>query len=230
MSKQTLIKIKDITKTYGTKVKTAVLKDINLEIEKGSFNWIVGASGSGKTTLLNIISGLDASTSGKVEIEGVDLVSLTPNERARFRANNLGFIFQFHYLLPEYNALDNILMPLRIQNKKIDKAVKQRALDLMKEVGIDHVHDHYPNQMSGGEQQRTAVARAIIGGPLLILADEPTGNLDSSSAEAVYQLLRALHQTYKTTFIVITHDKINPAKGDRLLTLKDGVLIKDVIY
>lgn len=225
-----LIRIEHVTKTYGTKIKTDVLKDINLTFEKGSFNWIIGASGSGKTTLLNIISGLDTATSGKVKIDGIELSTLNIKERAHFRSTHLGFIFQFHYLLPEFTALQNILMPLRIQKKKIDQSVKDQALELMNEVGISHVSHHYPNQMSGGEQQRTAVTRAIIGQPLLILADEPTGNLDSHSAESVYQLLRKLHQTYKTTFIIITHDKITPEKGDRLLTLKDGTLIKDVIY
>lgn len=225
-----LISVEHVTKTYGTKIKTDVLKDINLSIEKGSFNWIVGASGSGKTTLLNLISGLDTATSGVIKIDGVELNALNSNERANFRSKHLGFIFQFHYLLPEFNALQNVLMPLRIQKRKITDEVKQHALNLMKEVGIDHVAHHYPNQMSGGEQQRTAVARAIIGEPILILADEPTGNLDSASAQAVYQLLRKLHETYKTTFIIITHDRITPQTGDRMLTLKDGVLIKDVIY
>ncbi len=225
-----LIHIENVTKIYGKKIKTTVLKDINLTFEKGSFNWIIGASGSGKTTLLNIISGLDTATSGTVKIDGTELSKLNSNQRAHFRSTHLGFIFQFHYLLPEFSAIQNVLMPLRIQKKKINQTIKEKALNLMNEVGIGHVANHFPNQMSGGEQQRTAVARAIIGKPILILADEPTGNLDSHSAQSVYQLLRNLHDTYKTTFIIITHDKITPIKGDRLLTLKDGTLIKDVIY
>lgn len=225
-----IIEIRGLHKTYGTKIKTEVLKNINLKIKKGSFNWIVGASGSGKTTLLNLISGLDSPTLGSVEVNGEVISNLNEKQLAKFRAHNLGFVFQFHYLLPEFNALENVLMPLRIQKRRITKEVKESALDLLKVVGINHLAKHYPKEMSGGEQQRVAIARAIIGDPELVIADEPTGNLDSKTANQAYDLIRHLHKKFNKTFIIVTHDKINPQKGDRMITIKDGMIEKDVIY
>lgn len=225
-----IIIVENLTKTYGTKVKTDVLKKVNLKIKTGSFNWIVGSSGSGKTTLLNLISGLDSATSGNIFINNNLITNMNDKEKALFRSKYLGFIFQFHYLLPEFTALENVLMPLRIQKQKINKNTKQKAIDLLQLVGLGHVYNHYPKEMSGGEQQRTAIARAIIGNPKLIIADEPTGNLDSNNAKQVYDLIRKLHKDYKMTFIIVTHDNINPEKGDRLITLKDGLIISDEVY
>lgn len=230
MNNNKIIVVKDVVKTYGTNVKTDVLKNVSFELEEGSFNWIVGASGSGKTTLLNIISGLDSLTSGEVYVDGKLISSLSEKESAKFRAFHLGFIFQFHYLLPEFSALENVLMPLRIQKKKITKEVEQKAIDLLTSIGLGGVYKHYPKEMSGGEQQRTAIARAIIGNPRLVIADEPTGNLDSNSAEQVYKIIRQLHEEHKITFIIVTHDKIIPQKNDRIFTLKDGEVIKDEIF
>ena len=156
--------------------------------------------------------------------------TLNDRQLAKFRANNLGFVFQFHYLLPEFNALENVLMPLRIQKKKITKKVKKEALELLNTVGLSHVYKHYPKEMSGGEQQRVAIARAIIGDPELVIADEPTGNLDSNTAKQVYDLIRELHEKYNKTFIIVTHDRIDPKKGDRTITISDGKIIKDVVY
>lgn len=226
----TLIKIENITKVYGSKVKTNVLKGINLEIKENSINWIVGASGSGKTTLLNIISGLDTQTSGKIYFKNNDISNLSEKEKALFRSKNLGFVFQFHYLLPEYTALENVLMPLRIQKIKITDYYKNYAIELLNSVGLNHVYNHYPKEMSGGEQQRTAIIRAVIANPELIIADEPTGNLDSDSANQVYNIIRTLHKKHNKTFIIVTHDKINPLKDERIITLKDGEIIKDVTY
>lgn len=225
-----IIEIKDITKVYGTKVKTSVLKGINLNIKEGSFNWITGSSGSGKTTLLNIISGLDDPTSGDVYINGVKMSELSENSKADFRAKNLGFVFQFHYLLPEFRAIENVLIPLRIQKTKITKEVKLNAIDLMTSIGLENVYNNYPREMSGGEQQRTAIARAIISNPSLVIADEPTGNLDSKTASEVYMVIRALHKRFNMTFIIVTHDEIKPEKGDRLINISDGKISKDIIY
>lgn len=224
-----IIKVENLTKTYGTKVKVDVLKGVNLEIKEGSFNWIIGSSGSGKTTLLNLISGIDKASKGNVFIDGKLITSMKEKERAKFRSESLGFVFQFHYLLPEFNALENVLMPLRIQGKRINRKTKNEALDLMKIVGIDHVYKNFPNEMSGGEAQRTAIARAIISKPKLVIADEPTGNLDSKNAEGVYNLIRSLHNDLNMTFIVVTHDLIKPYVGDRIITLSDGNIISDEI-
>lgn len=224
-----IIKVENLTKTYGTKVKVDVLKGVNLEIKEGSFNWIIGSSGSGKTTLLNLISGIDKASKGNVFIDGKLITSMKEKERAKFRSESLGFVFQFHYLLPEFNALENVLMPLRIQGKRINRKTKNEALDLMKIVGIDHVYKNFPNEMSGGEAQRTAIARAIISKPKLVIADEPTGNLDSKNAEGVYNLIRSLHNDLNMTFIVVTHDLIKPYVGDRIITLSDGNISSDEI-
>lgn len=230
MSKKNVIVVENLTKTYGTKTKTDVLKQVNLRIEEGSFNWIVGSSGSGKTTLLNLISGLDDATSGNIYINDSLITNMKEKEKALFRSKHLGFIFQFHYLLPEFTALENVLMPLRIQKQRINKQTKQKAIDLLASIGLGHVYDHFPKEMSGGEQQRTAIARAIIANPKLVIADEPTGNLDSTNANHVYDVIRKLHTEYKMTFIIVTHDSINPSKGDRQITLKDGVIVEDKIY
>lgn len=229
MSKD-LIVVKGLTKSYGKKVKTDVLKKVDLTIKEHSLTWIVGASGSGKTTLLNLITGLDEASAGEVYISDKLITKMNEKERANFRSHHLGFVFQFHYLLPEFNALENILLPLRIQKKRVGKTEREEALKLMETVGISHVYNHYPKEMSGGEQQRTAIARAIMGKPKLIIADEPTGNLDSASAEQVYSLIRELHTNLQTTFIIVTHANIKPLKGDRIITLKDGEIIKDVLY
>lgn len=219
-----IIELKKIVKTYHGH---DVVKSIDLSIEKGSFNWIVGHSGSGKTTLLNMMSGLDTPSSGTILINGVDVSTLSEKEKAVFRSVTLGFVFQFHYLLPELTAYENVLIPLQIQKKKITKDIKKNVLDLLASVGVSHVLKQYPKSLSGGEQQRVAVARAIVHEPLLIMADEPTGNLDSKSAESVYEVMRYLHQNKHTTFIIVTHDRIRLEKGDRVITLKDGSIIKD---
>lgn len=224
---ENIIKVENLTKSYGSKVKVDVLKKINLNIKKGSFNWIIGASGSGKTTLLNLISGIDEATSGEIYIDGKLITAMKEKERAKFRAESLGFVFQFHYLLPEFNALENVLMPIRINKKRVTSKVRDQAIELMKSLGLAHVYKNYPNEMSGGEAQRTAIARAIISKPKLVIADEPTGNLDSKNAEAIYELIRQLHQDLKMTFIVVTHDAITPIAGDRIITLSDGNIIDD---
>lgn len=226
----TIIEVKNVYKTYGTKVKTDVLKDVNLKIKEKSFNWLIGASGSGKTTLLNLISGLDDVTKGEIFINGKAITSMKEKEKSKFRAHNLGFVFQFHYLIPEFTALENVLIPLEIQGVKITKEVKDEAILLMESMGLGHVYTHYPKEMSGGEQQRTAIARAIFAKPTVVIADEPTGNLDSKAADSVYEIIRKLHKDYGITFIVVTHDKIDPQKGERIITIHDGEIVEDKVF
>jgi lipoprotein-releasing system ATP-binding protein len=223
-----VISLKNVNKIYGTEVKTQVLTDVNLEVEKKSFNSIIGVSGSGKSTLLNIIGTLDRPTSGEVTLNGVRTDSLKKNELATLRNQTIGFVFQFHYLLPEFTALENVLMPARIKSGKIAPETHERALELMNLMGLDSVKDNMATKMSGGQQQRTSIARALINNPQIILADEPTGNLDSESTEMVYDIMRDINEQYKTTFIIITHDRKIAQKADRIIEIKDGKINLDV--
>jgi lipoprotein-releasing system ATP-binding protein len=222
------IEVKSVNKIYGTAYKTQVLYDINLAIKEESFVSIIGQSGSGKSTLLNIIGTLDYPTDGEVLINGVSTKKMKKNQLTDLRSETLGFIFQFHYLLPEFTAYENVIMPIRIQGKKITKEVTERAYELMDLMGILAVKDNPANNMSGGQQQRTAIARALMANPKIILADEPTGNLDSDSTEQVYELLRKINRKYHTTFIVITHDRRIAEKADRIIEIKDGKINMDI--
>lgn len=224
-----IIELHNINKIYGQKVQTQVLYDINIEIEQGAFVSIIGQSGSGKSTLLNMIGSLDYPTSGKVLIDGKNTQTMNKNQLAKLRNETIGFIFQFHYLLPEFSALENVLMPYRISNRKVTHAVKERALSLLQTVELqDKVH-YKINMLSGGQQQRVAIARALMNNAKLILADEPTGNLDSVSTENIYQLLRDINKKYQTTFIIITHDRKIAQKADRIIEIADGKVILDVV-
>lgn len=222
------IEIKHVDKIYGSTVKTQVLYDINLKFEKESFNSIIGQSGSGKSTLLNIIGTLDKPTNGDVIIDGISTSSMNKNQLSTLRGEKLGFIFQFHYLLPEFTALENVLMPIRVNKKSITKEVLDRANELMDLVGLHDVKHNLANNMSGGQQQRTAIARALMNQPDIILADEPTGNLDSDTTEKIYELLRKINTQYKTTFIIITHDRRIAEKADRIIEIKDGRVNVDI--
>ena len=223
-----VIKVKNVDKIYGKVVKTQVLFDLNIEFEKESFNSIIGQSGSGKSTLMNIIGTLDAPTNGEVFIAGKSTKEMTKNQLAELRGSMLGFIFQFHYLLPEFTAIENVLMPLRINGAKITQENLDRANELMDFVGLEDVKDNLANNMSGGQQQRVAIARALMNNPEIILADEPTGNLDSDTTETVYELLRDINKTYKTTFVIITHDRRIAEKADRIIEIKDGRINLDI--
>jgi len=227
-SKKNVIEVRNVDKIYGTTYKTQVLYDINLQIKEESFVSIIGQSGSGKSTLLNIIGTLDNPTNGEVLINGVPTQKMKKNKLAALRNETLGFIFQFHYLLPEFTALENVLIPIKIQGKKVTPEVTKRALELMELMGILNVKDNLANNMSGGQQQRTAIARALMVNPKIILADEPTGNLDSDSTEQVYELLRKINKKYHTTFIVITHDRRIAEKADRIIEIKDGKINMDI--
>jgi lipoprotein-releasing system ATP-binding protein len=225
-----IVELIKINKIYGenTKFPTQVLFDIDLCFEEGSFNSIIGQSGSGKSTLLNILGTLDQATSGQILINDTDTAKMKKNELAKLRNQTIGFIFQFHYLLPEFTSLENVLMPYRIQKKKITKEVLSRANELLDLVGLSKVKNNLSKNLSGGQQQRVAIARSLMNQPKIILADEPTGNLDSDSTEQVYELLREINQKFKTTFIIITHDRHIAEKADRIVEIKDGKINLDI--
>jgi len=221
---ETMIRLKNINKTYNpnSDFPTKVLFDINLDFNRGSFNSIIGQSGSGKSTLLNILGTLDRPTSGEIHIDGKNTADMSKDELSGLRNKTIGFIFQFHYLLPEFTALENVLMPHRISKKNDDDDAFGRANELLDFVGLDKFKNNPANEMSGGQQQRVAIARSLMNRPDIILADEPTGNLDSDTTETIYDLLRDINETYDTTFIVITHDRKIAEKADRVIELKDG--------
>lgn len=222
-----ILELKNINKIYGEKIKTQVLYDINLNFEESSFNSIIGASGSGKSTLMNIIGTLDKSTSGDVLVNGKSIRNYSKDQLAVLRNETIGFIFQFHYLLPEFTVLENVLMPYRIKNGKVSKEALKRAKDLIEIVGLNKVINNKATDISGGQQQRAAIARSLINNPRIILGDEPTGNLDSETTETVYNLLREINKEFKSTFIVITHDKRIAEKADRIIEIKDGKIYAD---
>ena len=221
-----IITLNNINKFYGTAFKTQVLHDVNLSFEEGTFNSIIGSSGSGKSTLLNIMGTLDKPSTGEVYIDSKRIDKLNKNELATLRNETIGFIFQFHYLLPEFTALENVLMPYKIKSSKFSKEVLKRAEDLLELVGLSNVKNNIAVNMSGGQQQRTAIARALMNNPKIILADEPTGNLDSESTETIYKLMRDINKKFNTTFIVITHDNRIAEKADRIIEIKDGKILE----
>jgi lipoprotein-releasing system ATP-binding protein len=225
-----VVELKNINKIYGqqTKNPTQVVFDLSLEIEESSFTSIIGQSGSGKSTLLNIIGTLDKATSGEVLINGKRTQDMTKDELSNLRNEMIGFIFQFHYLLPEFTALENVLMPYRISKKPVNEEITTRAKELLDIVGLKDKKNNLAINLSGGQQQRVAIARALINQPKIILADEPTGNLDSDTTEQVYDLLREINQKYKTTFIIITHDRHIAEKADRIIEIKDGRIHLDI--
>lgn len=223
-----ILELNNINKIYGEKIKTQVLFDINLNFDESTFNSIIGASGSGKSTLMNIMGTLDKATSGKVLIDGVDISNMDKGQLAALRNETIGFIFQFHYLLPEFTVLENILIPYRIKHKNITKEALNRANDLIEIVGLTKVKNNKATDISGGQQQRAAIARSLINNPRIILGDEPTGNLDSETTETVYNLLKEINKEFKSTFIVITHDKRIAEKADRIIEIKDGKINMDI--
>jgi len=224
-----VIELKNINKIYGKLIKNQVLYDVNLSFKEGTFNSIIGASGSGKSTILNIMGTLDKPTSGEVYIDGKRTDLMSKNELAEVRNRKIGFIFQFHYLLPEFTALENVLMPYLIKQGKAPKDVIKRAEELLDLVGLSKVKNNKSTNMSGGQQQRTAISRALINNPKIILADEPTGNLDSESTEAVYEIMRDINKKMGTTFIVITHDRRIAEKAERIVEIKDGRVHMDIV-
>ncbi len=222
-----VIRMENINKYYGDYIKTQVLYDINLQVEESSFNSIIGASGSGKSTLLNILGTLDRPSDGKVFIDGNEVSSLKKSQLAMIRNKYIGFVFQFHYLLSEFTALENVLLPYQIGRKTVANEIKKRAEELLDIVGLTKVKNNLGSKMSGGQQQRTAIARALINNPKVILADEPTGNLDSESTENVYTLFRDINKKFGTTFIIVTHDRKIAEKTDRIIEVRDGRIFLD---
>ena len=225
-----ILTLKKVNKIYGenTKNPTHVLFDLDLSFEEKSFNSIIGQSGSGKSTLLNIIGTLDVPSSGDVIFNNVSLKDYSKKQLADFRNQSIGFIFQFHYLLPEFTALENVLMPYKISKKEITKEVFNRANELLDIVGLEKYKNNLATNLSGGQQQRVAIARSLINNPKIILADEPTGNLDSDTTENVYKLLRDINKKFETTFIIITHDRHIAEKTDRVIEIKDGRINLDI--
>lgn len=223
-----ILQLRDINKIYGEKVKNQVLYDVNLDFEESSFNAIIGESGSGKSTLMNIIGTLDSATSGDIELDGRKISGFNKNQLAELRNETIGFIFQFHYLLPEFTVLENVLMPYRIKHGKVTKEALERANDLIDIVGLTKVKDNKSTDISGGQQQRGAIARSLINNPRIILGDEPTGNLDSETTQTVFKLLKEINREYKSTFILITHDQRVAQQADRIIEIKDGRVNMDI--
>lgn len=202
---------------------TSVLQDLNLTVSEGELVAIVGRSGCGKSTFLHIAGALDKPSSGQVLINNIDIHQLSEKQQAKFRNEHLGFIYQFHHLMMEFSAEENVAMPLLIAGVS-PKLAREKAQDMLTKVGLSHRYEHRPAQLSGGERQRVAIARALVNEPSLVLADEPTGNLDSDSAEQIYQLLLSLNETLKTSFVIVTHDLSLASKMHRQLSLKHGQL------
>jgi lipoprotein-releasing system ATP-binding protein len=219
-----IIVLKDLSKIYGNGVEVRALDGVSVKIKAGEFVAIVGPSGSGKSTLLNMIGLLDTPSVGQIFLKGIDVSQASPEERARLRNQELGFVFQYHHLIPEFSALENVMMPMLIA-KKGRAAARERALELLSAVGLADRRDSRPNQLSGGQNQRVAVARALANGPSIVIGDELTGNLDTKTSDLIYNLLRELNRKINQTFILVTHDMTLAEKTDRILRIVDGKLV-----
>jgi lipoprotein-releasing system ATP-binding protein len=223
-SGEPLVEVRDLVKNYTLDGKVIeVLSGIDLTLVAGEKVSIVGKSGVGKSTLMHVLGTLDRPTSGKVLYRNLDVFSQKESQLARFRNKGIGFVFQFHYLLPDFSALENVMVPMRIAREYLGQA-EERAAEMLRQVGLDDRLHHKPGELSGGEQQRVAIARALVMQPRLVLADEPTGNLDDQTSEGIHDLFQELNDRYRTTVVVVTHDHKLAGRMDRRLLLKDGRL------
>jgi lipoprotein-releasing system ATP-binding protein len=223
----TLLEAKEINKVYGRIIQTIALKKLDLTLKRSEFITLIGPSGCGKTTLANILGALDQPTAGEVFFQGQSLGKMNQNQLAEFRNQHIGFIFQFHFLLKEFTALENVLMPTWIKQQVASAKKIKMAKELLELVGLKERMSNKGNNLSGGQQQRVAIARSLINEPSLILADEPTGNLDSSNTDQVFGLLRKINEDMGTTFLIITHERHIAAKSNRVVEMLDGEIIKD---
>ena len=220
-----ILKVENLTKKYGKKdTEVVALDNVSFSVSKGEFVAIVGASGSGKSTLLHLIGGVDKPTSGKVYIDGTDIYSLNNDNLAIFRRRQVGIIYQFYNLIPILNVKENITLPCDLDGQKVDE---NRLKELLYILGLEKRVNHLPNELSGGQQQRVSIGRAMINNPSIVLADEPTGNLDSKASREIIDLLKVSNQKYNQTLIVITHDENIALEADRIITIQDGKLISD---
>lgn len=229
MAEAETLRLEGIRKAYGsgTKTPTEVLHGIDLHIQRGEFTALIGPSGSGKSTLLNLIGLLDKPSSGRLFITGVEAATLDDAALTRLRATAIGFVFQFHHLLPAFTAQENVMLPLLAARGRPDAAMEQRAAELIAAVGLADWARHLSNDLSGGQQQRVAIARALVMQPALVLADEPTGNLDTQSADGVFDLLRQVNRDSGTSFLIVTHDPRLAQRCDRIVELVDGRIASD---
>lgn len=218
-----ILKVQNLTKKYGKKdTEVVALDNVSFSVEKGEFIAIVGASGSGKSTLLHLMGGVDKPTSGKVFINGKDIYQLSKDDLAIFRRREIGIIYQFYNLIPILNVKENILLPCNLDGKKVEEKHLQEIIELL---GLSNREEHLPNQLSGGQQQRVAIGRAIINNPSIILADEPTGNLDSKSSKEIIELLKKSNKKYNQTILLITHDMSIAEQADRIIKIQDGKIV-----
>jgi macrolide transport system ATP-binding/permease protein len=221
---QPIIRVENLSKIYGNGTAVHALKDVSLAVSSGEVLAIQGPSGSGKSTLLNLIGTLDQPTSGRIVVDGMDVTTLRGNALADFRREKIGFVFQLFNLAPALNALENVMLPLIPYRRGLGFNLRQRAQELLQSMGLGDRLDHLPGQLSGGEQQRVAIARALINSPKLILADEPTGNLDTKSGQEILALLRRLNRQEGITLVLVTHDTAVAAEADRIIQLQDGIV------
>ena len=226
MNESTILKCENLTKIYGNEDnKTIALDDVSFRVKKGQFVSIIGASGSGKSTLLHLLGGVDKPTSGKVIINNIDIHQLIEDQLAEFRRKEIGIIYQFYNLLPIMNVKENIILPCQLDKRKVDE---KELNDLIHVLGLENRVAHLPNQLSGGQQQRVAIGRALINHPALILADEPTGNLDSKSSREIIELLKLSNKKYNQTILLVTHDEKIAQEADRTIIIKDGKILQDI--
>ena len=222
-----ILRVENVCKTYHTCETTVnALTDISFSVQKGEFVAIIGASGSGKSTLLHILGGIDRPTSGEVIVDGQSVYEQTEDQLAVFRRRQVGLIYQFYNLIPVLNVEENITLPIRLDGRKINK---KRLAELLEVLGLTKRRKHLPSQLSGGQQQRVSIGRALINAPAILLADEPTGNLDTQNTQEIMQLLKASNKSYHQTIVLITHDREIALQADRILEIQDGQLVRDEV-